>query len=1273
MSRYDLTRMGPHEFQRLTQALLLAEFGSHIQIHGMGPDGGRDASTYDDLLVSRASSPWTGYTVFQVKHKEELTRRTADAQWLLKETKAEIASWQKRAERPRQLLIITNVVLTPAPGGGEELLNSYISSLASSIGLNDWNIWHAEKICRLLDSHTAVRQKYLGLVMGDLLVTLSETLFAEQMELADTLADHLVKTFKAEKYAQLDQGGGVDDRKVPLARVFVDVPYHDAERGQEYLSPEEEAVSTGIASTAHIIRLANVAATPLDRQNDPSRGRFILIGGPGQGKSTLGRFLCQIYRAELLKRHEFLSLQPEVNAEIEHTRRLCAEEEIPLPTNLRFPVLISLPKFANALAGNPQTSLISFIAERIGDGFSAASVRRWLRRYPWLLILDGLDEVPVSANRDAMLEAVGSFNDAADACGADLVVIATSRPQGYKDDFASYYRISLSGLTRDQALRYSRRLTSIRHGEGSEKSLEIMGRVEKAANTAETARLMTTPLQVTILVLLLSRASQAPSQRYALFSNYYQVIYARELEKDTPSAKILDRYKNFVDLLHWRVGLRLQFEAAKAAHTEAFLTRDEVTFELQRMLGDEGYEEPDCSKLANDIMDSAADRLVFLVANTNERFGFELRSLQEFCAAQGLLEGGDEEIYERLAAISCSEYWRNVFQLASGSIFSSNTARRDMIFSICNELNAGDIAEFPGSSAACLGSQLAIDILGDRIADTAPRHQRLLTETAISIISVPVRNAWSMLPLMGVTDATSIKKIDSAIAQASISADVFERAGALANVASAAEYGDVDHLTELLSELSAETNEQRIKILQIALNTNPGRYALAWVLADQMPTFTPAQVSTLLGRINLSSWVGEEELGASLRPSVRFIAKLTRLVRDFRFRLDAQRYVEVRISPIRRLNDEQSDHLYSIAADAELAGPMGNWEFLRRAVLFANMPTPDTWSSAVDALLQADDEDVKAWWNRLPWPLAVWWETAKQALSVTEEDIANWQSAQEQWGEGNVMENIALQQPTLTPRVTGIPASLIRAPQSARLIVGPENIEEIAIELAAATRNRFWGARVNWWWNVVDRSKQGSAVVAGLPVHVCEALARSKTIIPTRIVLALSASGDLESINRADQIAKWAHGLSVSSVVTDDYNNLKDRVLQEWTTDLSRWGLARVLIRRPYFEIHKSWGEVRGLSNDDSGSFAKLLVAWGGHWREEDEQEIAQYLFEWATGQKKAPITCFEKFIGGTGGAKLAELCRENQDRRYVNVVSMLSHRHSSKVVSIPHPTFHVR
>jgi hypothetical protein len=39
-----------------------------------------------------------------------------------------------------------------------------------------------------------------------------------------------------------------------------------------------------------------------DRQlSGKTASRFVIVGGPGQGKSTFGQYLCQLYRAAILK------------------------------------------------------------------------------------------------------------------------------------------------------------------------------------------------------------------------------------------------------------------------------------------------------------------------------------------------------------------------------------------------------------------------------------------------------------------------------------------------------------------------------------------------------------------------------------------------------------------------------------------------------------------------------------------------------------------------------------------------------------------------------------------------------------------------------------------------------------------------------------------------------------------------------------------------------------------------------------------------------------
>ncbi|MGY4902842.1 NACHT domain-containing protein [Streptomyces sp. 900116325] len=1260
MTRYDLTRMGPHEFQRLAQALLLAEFGSHIQIHGMGPDGGRDASTRSDLRVSATNPPWTGFTVFQVKHKEELTRRTADAQWLLKELKTEVGAWLKREEKPQQLLVITNVVLTPAEGGGEELINEYIESITPALKLRDSDVWHAEKICRLLDLHPTVRQRYLGSVMGDLLTTLTESISETETEISDSVSGHLARVFKAEKYAELDQGGGVDDRKVPLARVFVDVPYVEKDEEDGFLFDEQSQEDS--ASTATIIGLLDSQSTPIDRSQEPSRGRILVIGGPGQGKSTLGRFLCQIYRSELLDRHRFLGIQGEIANEVQRIRIICKEEGIPLPASLRFPMFVSLPKFANYLAENPSRTLMSFIAERVGDGATITAMRRWLRKYPWLLVLDGLDEVPSTANRGPVLEAISSFNDSADACGADLAIVATSRPQGYKDEFSSFKTMFLSQLHGGQVLRYSRRLTAIRHGEGSDKATEIMERVERAAGQAETARLMTTPLQVTILVLLLSRSSVAPSQRYVLFSNYYQVIYSRELEKDTPHAAILDRFRTFIDLLHWRIGFRLQCQAAEASHTESSLTREDMQIELEAILDGEGYEEDDRAFLVSQIMNAATDRLVFLVARTSEYMGFELRSLQEFCAANGVLEGNDEVVYDRLTAIVCSDHWRNTFLLASGAIFSTNSARRDMITSICNELNSGDISEFPGSDGALLGSRLAIDILADRVSDTAPRHQRMLTETSIAIVGLAGDNSLLKLSHIDFTDAASRKKVSEAVTRAASSENMFDRLGALIAISSAVEAGSATAYEKFLAVLHGEETSAKLRLLQSGLSSNQGRSAMTRALLEDVAQFTPAEAKPLLIRAYRSALEDPDDWFEG--PRARFMLRITIFARQHPIRVGTSTKYRPSIFHI-NAPDSPSDFLQEIATDAADFENAGSWEFLRRAVLFAHKPSPASWTFAVDTLNASSADDVHAWWLALPWPLALWWERGRPTVAITDETIKEWQEAQQGWTDVDLDESLRVR-PELMPRVSGVPAyGLSTVPSNLTY----NQLRDFALSLAVMPNDRFREVRTSWLWSALDASPHGHAILSSLPTSAITELAPSS--VSVNLIVSLILTGEDDCIELANTIGKLAEFMSIR-VRAGIPPRFAMQVYKIWISQPSRWGLARVLLRLPYVETGDSWRQVRSLDTGVDNDFRKLVAIWGGTWEESELIEISQCLLDLTTGQNMAPIGYFDKFVRGRGGAVLAEMLKRHEDGRYLSVVHRLHYHYSTKIVPIPRPTFQI-
>jgi predicted NACHT family NTPase len=143
----------------------------------------------------------------------------------------------------------------------------------------------------------------------------------------------------------------------------------------------------------------------------PEPGRYVLIGGPGQGKTTVSQFLCQILRASLLK--EKAQLDRDTKWAIASIMRQSEECGLDTTGAKRFPIRIDLAQFAKALATSCTNSILAhvqnLISGRTNYHVEASDIREWLCNYPWLVIFDGLDEVPASSNRSELMNAVRDF------------------------------------------------------------------------------------------------------------------------------------------------------------------------------------------------------------------------------------------------------------------------------------------------------------------------------------------------------------------------------------------------------------------------------------------------------------------------------------------------------------------------------------------------------------------------------------------------------------------------------------------------------------------------------------------------------------------------------------------------------------------------------------------------------------------------------------------------------------------------------------------------
>jgi hypothetical protein len=678
MGDYSLSGLSPRSFERLVQALAVKVLGPGLVVFGDGPDGGREATFQGRVPFPSKAKGWNGYCVVQAKFLQRPQDPGKDGKWAVEQLREELEVFldpEKRRRRPDYYIYATNVVLTPAGGkGAKDQVDAVFKSYKTKLKLKDWRVWDFDQIGVFLDDNSEIRRAYAAWTTpGDVLSAVMETLRPQRPDFLRVMTNYLAKELLSDQFANLGQAGHSTDYKIPLARVFVDLPV-TPERGPGPAIPGKREEKDTAGLVAELIGrardrfdAASVALAPDSQEGGAARkpagpepGRYVLVGGPGQGKTTIGQFACQLFRVALLQDrvHE---LSAETRQALAPLIQQCKSEGPPVPQARRFPVRIVLSAFADALAkASAGLSLLAFMAQHIervaGYSVSTAELRGWLSLYPWLVVLDGLDEVPASTNRESLLAAIRDFWVDAAQAKADLLVLATTRPQGYNDDFspAVYRHLWLTPLSPERAMHYARRLAANRWGHGTEQFHRVMAYLEKASQGEGTARLMQSPLQVTIMATLVDQIGPPPQDRWRLFSLYYDVIYRREQEHNIPASQLLRDHRVDVDAIHSQVAVLLQLESERAGSAEARMNTERFARIVSARLEDEGHSGEALRSLKARIIEAAGNRLVFLVGLQEGQVGFEIRSLQEFMAAEALMDGGDLSVQERLRRLAPS-------------------------------------------------------------------------------------------------------------------------------------------------------------------------------------------------------------------------------------------------------------------------------------------------------------------------------------------------------------------------------------------------------------------------------------------------------------------------------------------------------------------------------------------------------------------------------------------------------------------------------------------
>lgn len=532
--------------------------------------------------------------------------------------------------------------------------------------------------------------------------------------LADCVRTWMLREFVATRSAVLEHVDHPSGHGVRLDELFVDLPAELPVSG----------LVNGCAARM-LERLArapddgeNVGIPPVHEDGEPAALRWMLIGGPGQGKSTLLRHVAQVHRAHLVS-----------GGDDDAQAALDKYAGVPCPVP-RMPLFVEARIFAGSLPKLGPEALTAYLHDRMAPDVDPAAFGAWLSATPAVLLVDGLDEVAAAPARAALLRAVLRWLSRRPA----TPVIVSTRPTRADPELAQWPEVRLVALSAEKASDLGRSLVERRFTQPKRRD-ENLRRFDANRTLPGVAALLTTPLQVAMVVAVLDEGGDAPTERWRLFDRYYDVVERRECARETALSKVVREHHALVRGIHRTAALLLHVRAEVAGHEAATVGRAELGALVRTWLLQEGQPPFDAHRVASEVMAAVTERLVLLVARDIEgSLAFEVRPLQEAMAAEALLKGPDDKVLARFARVIRSAVWRQVVVLAVERLAGERDHRLERVVQLLDEVDRDEVG-----AIALPGARTAVAALGSGMP-LAPRVREQLVASCRRAFAVPMAN-----------------------------------------------------------------------------------------------------------------------------------------------------------------------------------------------------------------------------------------------------------------------------------------------------------------------------------------------------------------------------------------------------------------------------------------------------------------------------------------------------------------------------------------------------
>jgi energy-coupling factor transporter ATP-binding protein EcfA2 len=341
--------------------------------------------------------------------------------------------------------------------------------------------------------------------------------------------------------------------------------------------------------------------------------RFVVLGKPGSGKSSLLKFFMLKIASKHLEFHR-------------------DSEKLP------FPILVEIRKFENALAKTNKTdyNILDFLYDSMSRNYGLRLPKGFFEAYldsgRALLMFDGLDEVAAESRRAEIRSMISAFITGRHPANR---VIITSRIAGYsRAQFSTtdYRHFTLEDFNDDEIEEfierwYRSRLTNRAKADEDAKNLK-----EALWKKPRIKELAQNPLLLTIIAIIHRYEADLPEDRLVLY--------------DKATEALLYTWDNIKDIIDekFKLSHRRRFLGQVAFHLQSIEKGDEAgtmidRHDLYAILLEDFCKAFNCENweaqgLVDKFLETIRQRAGLIVELAPGKFGFAHKTFQEYFAAQ---------------------------------------------------------------------------------------------------------------------------------------------------------------------------------------------------------------------------------------------------------------------------------------------------------------------------------------------------------------------------------------------------------------------------------------------------------------------------------------------------------------------------------------------------------------------------------------------------------------------------------------------------------------